>query len=223
MKAITAIILSTFLFACSDSGSSDFIVDGTGDVEYSISLNVSWSAATHPQNFPSNPHFSKLVGSSHNFNAVFWQAGDIASAGIEQMAETGNTSALINEINTSKSAGNSDNTILGDGIDTSPGSRTFSLPVKASHSYLTVVTMIAPSPDWFIGTSAYNLMPNGNWIDNATIILYAYDAGTDSGTSYTSANADSNPQQVISQINGAPFLVNSSLVPVGELVITRTK
>jgi len=222
MKQLILTFLSVLLIACSDSdSSSDFIVSGTGDETYTITLNASWSSTTHPQSFPRNAHFSNLVGTTHNVNSVFWQAGDIASSGIEQMAETGKTNILIGEINTDKTAGNSDNLIHGDGIDKSPGSRTFTLPVKASHHYLTLVTMIAPSPDWFIGVNAYDLMPNGNWVDNATVTLYAYDAGTDSGTSYTSANADTNPAEVITQIIDGPFLVNTVIVPVGELVITR--
>jgi len=221
MKLLILTLLSLISIACSDSGSSDFTVSGSGDVSYTITLNASWSNATHPQNFPGNAHFSDLVGTTHNVNSVFWQAGDIASNGIEQMAETGQTNLLIGEINSEKTLGNSDILILGDGIDKSPGSRTFTLPVNTSHHYLTLVTMIAPSPDWFIGVNAYDLMPNGNWVDNATITLYAYDAGTDSGISYTSSNADTNPPAVISQIISTPFLVSNAIVAVGELVITR--
>lgn len=221
MKPIMLILISFAFVACSDDSSNDFIVSGTGDVSYTVTLNASWSSTTHPQNFPAKAHFSNLVGATHNVNTVFWQAGDIATAGIEQMAETGKTTLLINEINTDKIAGNSDNLIHGDGIDKSPGSRTFTLPVKASHPYLTLVTMIAPSPDWFIGVNAYDLMPNGNWVNNATVTLYAYDAGTDNGSTYTSANADTSPQDVITQIIDAPFLVNTNIIPVAELVINR--
>ncbi len=118
MKPLILTFLSFLFIACSDSdSSSDFIVSGTGDETYTITLNASRSSATHPQSFPGNAHFSDLVGTTHNVNSVFWQAGDIASNGIEQMAETGETNLLIGEINADKTAGNSDNLILGDGID----------------------------------------------------------------------------------------------------------
>jgi hypothetical protein len=61
-------------------------------------------------------------------------------------------------------------------------------------------------------------MNGGNWINSATIDLYAYDAGTDSGLDYTSPNQDSNPQDPIAVINGAPF----DGVQVGTFTITRT-
>lgn len=221
MKIVAILMILLTICACSESDSTDFIVDGSGDVRYSITLNASWSSSTHPEGFPANAHFSKLVGTTHNFNSIFWQQGDIASSGIEQMAETGKTAILVSEISNDQASGNSDKLILGDGIDSSPGSRNFILPVNASHPYLTLVTMIAPSPDWFIGVSALNLMPNNTWLDNTSVTLYAYDAGTDSGTQYTSANANTNPQDVITQITDSPFLVNTNIVEVGTLTISR--
>ena len=81
--------------------------------------------------------------------------------------------------------------------------------------------MIAPSPDCVIGVSGYDLMPGGNWIDNATVTLYAYGAGTDDGVSYGSSNADTDPQGLITQIITTPFLVDSAVVPVGTLEVSR--
>jgi hypothetical protein len=222
MKLIPIIIYCLIVSACGGgSGKSDFAVSGTGDVKYRITLNASWSSTTHPDDFPSGAHFSDLVGATHNINMVYWEEGGVATAGIEQMAETGGTSNLVNEINTNITLADRKFVILGDGIGTSPGSRSFTLPVNATHPHLTLVTMIAPSPDWFIGVNGYNLMPGGNWIDNDTVTLYAYDAGTDSGTNYTSANSDSDPQQLITQIMDTPFLVDTTVVPVGELLIER--
>ncbi len=223
MKIVFVIILGIILTACGgdDSGGSDFIVPGTGDVTYKITLNASWSSTSHPDNFPAGAHFSNLVGATHNINTVYWEEGGFATAGIEQMAETGDTTNLVKEINANIMVGDSKQLILGSGIDSSPGSRSFTLPANTSHASLTLVTMIAPSPDWFIGVSGYNLMPNGIWVDNDTITLYAYDAGTDNGTTYTSANSNTSPQEQIMKIITSPFLVNMAAVPVGELVIER--
>ena len=47
---------------------------------------------------------------------------------------------------------------------------------------------------------------NGDWIDEINIDLYPYDAGTDSGVDYTSADSDTNPQDPISSLQGVtPF------------------
>lgn len=47
------------------------------------------------------------------------------------------------------------------------------------------VSMIDPSPDWFVGVSGLDLcMPNCTWIENKIMELYPWDAGTDSGATY---------------------------------------
>lgn len=137
------------------------------------------------------------------------------------MAETGGTSSFSNEINNNINLGDSKLIIRGSGIGGSPGSVTFTLPVSATHPYLTFTTMLAPSPDWFTGVHGHNLMPSGNWVENEVVTLYAYDAGTDSGTTYTSSNSDTSPQELISRIEISPFFVNGKVVPIGELVINK--
>lgn len=37
-------------------------VAAADSAEYSVTFDASWSAATHPSDIPSVPHFSKLVG-----------------------------------------------------------------------------------------------------------------------------------------------------------------
>ena len=64
--------------------------------------------------------------------------------------------------------------------------------------------MIAPSPDWFVGTSGFNLRPNGQWVDGEVYELFGYDSGTDNGANFTSSNSDTTPQQPITML-GAPL------------------
>ena len=49
--------------------------------------------------------------------------------------------------------------------------------------------MISPSPDWFVGVSGMALYANGRWRDDVVVELLGFDAGTDSGTTYTATNA----------------------------------
>ena len=52
--------------------------DSTAD--YTVSFEAIWSSGTHPTNFPPNPHFSPLIGATHNASVVFWTpAGTSAS------------------------------------------------------------------------------------------------------------------------------------------------
>lgn len=48
------------------------------------------------------------------------------------------------------------------------------------------VSMIDPSPDWFLGVSGLDLcLRNCTWAESKIVDLYPYDAGTDSGPTYT--------------------------------------
>jgi hypothetical protein len=68
-------------------------------VEYGVRFDATWSATSHPGTYPTGAHFSPLIGVTHNDQVTFWESGDIASSGIEQMAETGGTSILQSEFN----------------------------------------------------------------------------------------------------------------------------
>ena len=65
--------------------------------------------------------------------------------------------------------------------------------VTKEHPAITLVTMVGPSPDWFLGCDAFPLLQNGVWIDSVTIPLVVWDAGTDGGDNFASFNEDLNP------------------------------
>lgn len=178
---------------------------------YTVTFVATWSQATHPHpegagNFPSNAHWSPLVGGVHNSQVSFWAIGQAASPGIEQMAERGATATLISEIRAS--GANHFVTLSGPGIGTSPGQATIAR-FNASRDYplITLVTMVAPSPDWFTGVSNLSLVDaNGQWHEHVEVTVYPYDAGTDDGEDYTAADLEPTPHQPITDYTGiAPF------------------
>jgi hypothetical protein len=75
--------------------------------------------------------------------------------------------------------------------------------------------MLAPSPDWFFGVSALDLCEGGRWAAERTVELFAYDAGTDSGPSYKSPDADTQPREPIRRIETPPFRVGGALRAAG--------
>ena len=140
--------------------------------QYNITFQATWSAQTHPNDFPSsNPHFSGLVGATHNAQVTFWTEGQVASEGIESMAETGSKSKLLTEVDAAIAAGTAGQRVSGGSIGLSPGSVSMDpITVNKLHPQLTLVSMIAPSPDWFVGTDGLSLVDaNGNWIDNLVV------------------------------------------------------
>ena len=192
-----------------------------GTARYTVTFSSTWSEQTHPHNFPPSPHFSGLIGGTHNTNVKLWQKDSLATPGIEQMAETGGTATLRSEIQTHISAHGGGRIISGGGIGNSPGAVSVTFNVHPHYSFLSLVSMLAPSPDWFVGVSGLNLMENGVWLERKEIDLEVYDAGTDDGTAYTSGNQDSSPKEPITKITDPPFLVDGEVKPIGQFIITR--
>jgi len=190
----------------------------TQTAEYSVTFDATWSALTHPSEYPSGPHFSGLIGATHDGSVSFWDVCQLASPGIENMSELGSKSPLSTEIQDAIAAGDADSLISGGGINPSPGSVSVSFQIDVDFPLVTLVSMIAPSPDWFVGVSGLSLLQGGDWVDDLTVALLPYDAGTDSGVSYASANQDTDPQELIMSITTLPV---GNGVPLGTFIFTR--
>lgn len=190
---------------------------------YSVQFTATWSAETHPHSdgaFPTaSAHFSPLIGAVHGADVQFWAMDELASLGIEQMAETGATGQLRSEIAAAIDDGRALSVISGGG-PASPGSTEIAqVQLDRAFPMMTLVTMIAPSPDWFVGISGETLLDSsGNWVATRHFVLYPYDAGTDSGADYQSPNADTVPPESIHSLRAsAPF----SDAPIGTFTVTR--
>jgi hypothetical protein len=176
-----------------------------GQATYEVRFTAEWSQSTHPVGFPNNAHFSALIGGTHGPDVVFWEPGAIATPGIESMAETGAVATLRNEVQAAISASTAWGVLQGGDIPVSPGERTLTFTVDNGYPLVTLVSMIAPSPDWFVGVHGLSLRENGAWAPEVTAELWPYDAGTDSGANYTSANADTNPVEPVHLLTTGPF------------------
>lgn len=190
---------------------------------YVVEFHTAWSRATHPQDFPSNPHFSGLIGATHDSRVRFWTPGEPASEGIRLMAERGSKSPLSDEIDAAINAGTGRYLLSGGGIGNSPGGVSLEFNITREHPLVSLVSMIAPSPDWFVGVRDLNLVDaaRGQWADEVTVTLFPWDAGTDSGVSYASADLETRPRGVITAITGAPFALNGSVGAMGVMRFIR--
>ena len=188
---------------------------------YTVTFRAAWSQATHPSDFPSDAHFSSLTGAVHNSSVSFWAPGRLASEGIREMAERGSRSRLEEEVRAAIAAGTASGVLAGNALDRTPGVVSLSFEMTRSYPLVTLVTMIAPSPDWFVGVRDVSLMQNGNWVDTLTIGLDPYDAGTDSGTTYRSPDRETSPRQPVQRIVGEPFAVNGAVASMGTFTFQR--
>jgi hypothetical protein len=190
---------------------------------YQVVFNATWSQATHPTNWPAGAHWSGLVGGTHNSDVHFWREGETASEGIRLMAERGQQATLLAEIAPAITNGTAQMTLAGNGIGTSPGSVVLTFPQAMSRDYplVTLVSMVAPSPDWFVGVNGLSLITNGAWATNLVVTLYGYDAGTDSGASYASPDLVTVPRGAITRFAEFPAKQDGVIVPFGRFVFTR--
>lgn len=188
----------------------------TETATYRVTFQATWSSSTHPSGFPAGGHFSPLVGATHDKSIRFWRNGGVASAGIEAMAETGNPYPLIDIIEDRIDDGRADQYLLGGGIG-SPGATSIEFTVRREFSRLTLVSMVAPSPDWFVGVSRFRLLRQGAWIDFETVPLRVWDAGSDSGATFNATNSESHGE--IRKLVNSYFPSGSK--PVGRFLIER--
>ena len=198
-KLFTLLIFSLFIST----------VNYAQDAVYKIEFISNWSSTTHPTDYPtSSAHWSPLIGTTHKNASAFLQLGLLASDGVEQVAETGGTTIITQEINLLIAAGLAFEVINGSGLSAGLGTITVNdVGVDAEFPYITLITMIAPSPDWVAQINNLKLTDtDNNWITSISMDVYATDAGTDSGATYTSPNADTNPAENISSLqNTLPF------------------
>ena len=205
----TALFAATLVVLASPSPSA-------AEVRYRLSFDAVWGAETHPVDIPSNPHFSALIGGVHSDRVEFWAPGGLATPGIEFMAEGGTTFVHADEVEEAIAAGDARTVVRGSGISVSPGSGFANLTADADHRYLSLTSMIAPSPDWFVGVHSLPLAANDAWLSEITVPLFAYDAGTDDGVTYRAPDANSNPQQPIARVDNGIFDPNE---PIGSFTI----
>ena len=201
-KVMAASTLTLVLAACGGGGSSsnNNLQPGdntegndaaSGGVQYSMTFDQTWSGATFPTNHPSSAHFSPLVGATHNSQVVIWRPQDQPStAGLEIVAESGSTSTFTMELEEHRSSGYVDEIFRHGGPEDSPGSQQVTFTATEQFPLVSAVSMIAPSPDWFVGVRDVNLYPNGEWVDRLEFDLRLYDSGTDLAERFTASNND---------------------------------
>ncbi|NKB88826.1 MAG: hypothetical protein GKS06_11470 [Acidobacteria bacterium] len=142
--------------------------DAAPAARYEVTFDATWSAATHPADYPSSAHFSGLVGGTHSSAATFWARDEIASTGIKEMAEFGAKGSLLGEVRDAIDLGTARSTLSGGAIGVSPGRVALEFDIDPGAPFVTLVSMIAPSPDWFVGVSGLSLWSAATGLTNSS-------------------------------------------------------
>lgn len=219
---LSAVLLVTLAAACNASNTPASPSPNASDsARYRLTFESTWAEATHPVDFPSSAHFSALVGGTHDASVTFWRDGALATNGIRDMAERGRTSPLDEEINAAARAGNAGAASIGGQIPTSPGTVSLEFDIRQRYPLVTFVSMVAPSPDWFVGVSGLALFESGRWVDERRVELVPWDAGTDSGSTFLSPDRETQPRAPISRIVTSPLSPNGAVRALGMFTFTR--
>jgi len=187
-------------------------LDCVGSVPYKVTFEGTWTLASHPQAYVGSAHWSPPVVVAHSSDYVMWELGGIATSGVESVAETGSTFTLRNELQAlqGQSVGEFE---TGSAIIFGTGTSSVTLEATAKYNEISVISMIAPSPDWIAGVSSIDMCDHetGLWKPFFGMEVYPVDAGTDNGPTLTAKNSDNNPHspiELLGQQFGNPDDVN---------------
>lgn len=222
LTASVAFALSAIVAGCS-SGSSPTSPTPAATARYVVSFDSTWSGGSHPTDFPADAHYSGLIGGTHAAGVTFWREGQLASQGIRDMAERGRKSPLDSEVMQAIASDGAEFLLSGPTLDVTPGSASLEFDITDRFPLVTLVTMVAPSPDWFVGVSGLSLRQNGAWVSELRVDLYPYDAGTDSGPTYRAPDEETIPRQPISKLTGYPVASAGAVARFGTFTFRRIR
>uniref|UniRef100_G3PVQ7 Spondin 2b, extracellular matrix protein n=1 Tax=Gasterosteus aculeatus TaxID=69293 RepID=G3PVQ7_GASAC len=201
---------------------------------YKLTFSGKWTQAAFPKQYPfyrPPAQWSTLIGVTHSSDYHMWQRDGFASNGVREFAEKGEAWTTVEEV---EAAGERIQSVYGllsaPAVGGGTGQTNTEFEVFARHSYLSFMVRLVPSPDWFVGVESVDLCDVDRWKDNVTLELFPYDAGTDSGFTFSSPNFQTIPQDKITQITSSfPNHPASSfyyprlkhLPPIAKVMLTR--
>jgi hypothetical protein len=189
---------------------------------YKVTFTGKWVAPQFP--IPANAHLTPMIGMVHNSSAFMFKPGSLATIGVERVAEDGNSFPLIGEIDTliglKKAVSNP--IIFAPSINSS---NTITIYCNSNYPLFSCMTMLAPTPDWFLGVHDVDLRQGSGWISDSTINVYAYDAGTEQGDVFDQSNPPTVPQQPVALLTPANAMAlangNVAIAPMGTMRFVR--
>ena len=106
------------------------------------------------------------------------------------------------------------------------GTTIVNVEVTIDYPLVSAISMIAPSPDWFVGVRDYSLCntTTGKWVDKRERRLPLYDSGTDSAVTFIHKGTPTNPHVSIFLITKIPenSLKSDTLLPFGTFTFEKT-
>ena len=175
---------------------------------YELTFTSLWNAGDHGE-MPTGAHFSSLVISVHTEDYALFPIDELTGPALEPVAELGVTTQIEAKLKSEASKGTVENYLIGENqsVPATPVKKYTVKVFSTKASLLSLVSMIAPSPDWVVGVDSLELLnEEGNFIeDTGDIDLFAYDAGTEEGDSFTIHNEATPVPTPIARLSGDGF------------------
>ncbi|KAM3866984.1 spondin-2b [Diretmus argenteus] len=216
--------------------SSAPICTASESAQYSITFTGKWTQAAFPKQYPvyrPPAQWSNLIGVTHSSDYHMWQRNGFASNGVREFTEKGEAWTIMKEV---EEAGERIQSVYG--VFSTPavvggtGQMRSEFEVFSRHSYLSFIVRIVPSPDWFVGVDSFDLCQGDQWKESVSLELFPYDAGTDSGFTFSSPNFETIPQDKVTQItssfprhpaNSFYYPRLKHLPPIAKVTLTKIK
>ncbi len=215
-----SLLVGLFILSCTKSSVNESTA--YSEAVYSVEFTGKWK--TPEFGLPPSVHFTTIVGMIHNNQTYMWKEGELASWGVERIAESGNAGPMLLEIDSIVALGKAISYVVIN-APTPTGSNKTNVYCNSNYSFISFETMLAPTPDWFTGISSFNLFQNNKWITDTTIFLYSYDAGTETGDVFGYDNPETNPREKVHLLTPSKAMVlangNSTLAPIASVRFTK--
>ncbi len=198
---------------------------------YQLTVYNGWNQEHHKPGAPLfesvvQPHFSHLGGGTHNANLDVWSVGGLSSPGMKKMQETG----WIDEPSSNVDLKNEFDSHIANGVAHSflnypipnpwfpAGTETIlEFEITDTHPLVTLVSMLGPSPDWFIGVDSLNLREGDLWREVVEVDLYTHDGGTRSrDDQFALFGPLETPQKPIALITDTDDTLLKGSLPIGK-------
>ena len=140
----------------------------TSVATYRVTFVGTWTAGCHPDYYRTSAHWSPLTGVSHDPSYEVWNGCMYnVSPGVERVSRFGSTGTIESEY-TAQGSKVFDR-LRGNSIFPGAGMTARNLRVDANHSYVSVLTMLAPSADRMMGVSRLQLCEGSCWKDRVKV------------------------------------------------------
>ena len=204
---LKCILVSIAFVSCSsDDSNTEGVGVGPGTqnirATYKITFEPIFSTQFHPTDYPDDAQFIQPFIIVHSENTEIFSEGSFASDELEQYVEDGIKTGLIQANAGSELAPTAVLSVL-DNVGPTE-TKEYTVTVTPEMPYVTFVTKISPSPDWFLGVNSFYVVNDDDTlVEEMTYGLYAMDAGTDGGTTYLSDDIEES--SVITLRKGYPL------------------